>query len=164
MVNPTFVPFSVAELDPIAGLLDLGLPVGDVAHLDVEHVDLAVGREPLAAGAEHHGGVRELLLAGDDLGHAPRDQEDAELARPARGSAQRGPVEGLSRGANRLRRAEHGPLLGQDDELRAVGGRGANESLCDLEVAVVFVRGIELYGGGTHPGIPWQSRLTDQSI
>jgi hypothetical protein len=87
---------------------------------------------------------------------------DAELACPTGRGSQGRAVERLRGRANRFRRAQDGPLLGQDDQLGPVGGGGAHQALGDLEIAVVFVGGIELYGGGAHG--PWEIRLTDQSI
>ena len=172
MVSPTIVAVGLAERDLVAGLLDLRLPVGDVAHLDVEHVDLAVDRDALAVGAEHHRGVGELLLSGTTSGTLPATRwMPSSRAQPA-AALSAGPSSGSARGADRLGRAQHGPLLRQDDQLGAVGGGAAHEALGNLQVAVVFVGGVELYGGGAHifPGRGPASaalvrvRLTDQSI
>ena len=150
MVRPTIAPSASPSAICVAGLLDLGLPVGDVADLHVEHVDLAVDRALLSVGAEHHRGVGELLLPRDHLGDTAGHQVDPELARPARRGGQRRAVERLGAGADRLGRAQDGPLLGQDDQLGAVGCGAPNEALGNLQVAVVFVGGVELYGGGAH--------------
>jgi hypothetical protein len=57
------------------------------------------------------------------------------------------------------RRPEHRPLLRQRHELGAILGGGTDEALGHLEVAVVVVGGIELYGccahlsSGPEPGL-----------
>jgi len=140
----------IGQLDLISGLLDLGFAIGDVADLHVEHVDLPVDGEPLPSRGEHHGGVGELLLAGDDLGNASGDEEDPELSGPAGRGTKRGAIQRLGRSTNRIGRTEHGPLLGQDDQLSPIGGGLPHKPLCDLEVAVVSIRGIQLYGGSAH--------------
>ena len=91
--------------DLVAGLLVLGLAVGDAADLDVEHVDLAVGGEVVAVGADQRRGVEELLRPLDPLGEAAGEQVDAELARPAAGGG-RGSAR---RAARRRRAAPRGP-------------------------------------------------------
>ena len=65
----------------------------------------------------------------------------AVIVGPSSGSAPASRVAGV---------AEQVPLLGQDDELGAVGGGGAHEALGDLEVAGLVARRVELYGGGAH--------------
>jgi hypothetical protein len=150
----------LAEGDLIARLLDRRLAVFDVADLHVEHVDLAVDRALLPVGTEQHGCVGELVVIGDDLGDAARHQVDAEFAGPAGCGAQGGAVERLRRGADRLGRAQHRPLLGQNDQLRALGGGPSNKALGNLEVAVVFVSGVELYGGGAQFFSPTKTRIS----
>ena len=120
MVSPTCTPSASPNRDLTTGLLDGRLAVGHVADVDVEQVDLAVDGPPLAARAEHDRGVRELVLATDDLGHAAGDQEDRVLAPTGRGR-ERGAVEWLGGGTKCIGRAKDRPLLGEDDELGAVG-------------------------------------------
>ena len=45
---------------------------------------------------------------------------------------------------------EQVPLLGQGDQLGAVGGRVVHEALGSLEIPLLVVRRVELYGGGSH--------------
>ena len=106
----------------------LGLAIGDAADLDVEHVDLAVGGEVLAVGADQDRGV-ERLVPPAPLGDAAGEQVDAQLARPAAGGAQGRAVERLGPGQQLLAAGEQVPLLGQGDELGAVGGGSAHEPL-----------------------------------
>jgi len=136
----------------LAGRLVLGLAVGGPAHLDIEHVDLAVDGLLLAVGPEVHGGVGAAVGAGDALGDRARDEVDAELARGRGRPLQGRPVDGLGAGDDVLGRAQHRPLLGQHHELGAGRGGLAGEPVGGREIAV-SVRGRgELYGGSTHCG------------
>jgi len=74
----------------------------------------------------------------------------AELARRRARPAQRRAVERLGAGGGLLGRAEHGPLLRQNDELRAARGRLAGQPVGRLEVAVAIGGGAELHGCGAH--------------
>ena len=123
-----------------AGLLVLGLAVGDAADVDVEHMDLAVGGLDLPVGADQDRGVEGPLLALDPLGDAAGEQVDAELARPGARRIERRPVERLGPVAQRRRVAEQVPLLGQHDQLGAVGGGRADQALGHLEVAGLVAR------------------------
>jgi hypothetical protein len=92
----------VRQHDLLAGTLERGLPVDVAADLDVEHVDLAVDRLDLAVGADVHGGVGELLLAGEGLQERARDEVHAELGRGLPGPRDGRSVERLSRRAQLL--------------------------------------------------------------
>jgi hypothetical protein len=150
----------IADRDLVPGLLNRRLAVRHVPDVHVEHVDLAIDRAGQAIRSEHHRGVRKLLPSRNSLGDASGDQVNPEFARPTCGGGEGRPIEWLGRGGERLRRPESRPLLGQDDEFSSVGGRGAHQPLRDLEVAVVLVRGVELYGCDSHvsrrlPCLPW---------
>ena len=136
--------------DLVARLVGVGLAVAGPADLDVEHVDLAVGRARLAVGAEVHGGVADAVGALDVLGDRAGDEVDAELARGVTRPRQRGAVERLGAGGGLLGAREHGPFLGQDDEIRARRGGGARESVRGLEVAVAVRSRVELHSSGPH--------------
>ncbi len=71
----------------------------------------------------------------------------AVAARPRR---PRAAVERLRAGAQVLAAAEHAPLLGQHDELRAVGRGRAREAVRALEVAVEVGGAGQLDGGDAH--------------
>ena len=73
-----------AEHRRVAGRLVVGLAVDGAVDLDVEQVDLAVGRADLAVGADVDARVAQLLLAGDALGDRAGDEVDRQLARDAR--------------------------------------------------------------------------------
>ena len=101
------------------------------------------------------------------LGDAPREQVDAELARPLAGRAEAGAVERLGAGDQRLAAGQQVPLLRQGDELGAVGGGLADEALGHREVSRLLVGGVELYRGYPQGSLSiWMARrwLTDQSI
>ena len=72
---------------------------------------------------------------------------------------QRGAVERLGARGGLLGAREHGPLLGQHDELGARRGGGAREAVRGLEVAVAVRGRVELHGGGPHGewllSLPW---------
>ena len=61
-----------------------------------------------------------------------------------------GAVERLGAGEQRLAAPQRAPLLGQDDELRAVGGGRAGEPIGALEVRVEVCGGGQLDGGDAH--------------
>ena len=101
-----------------------------------------------------HRGVGELLLLGYDLRHAARHQIDpSSRAHPA-AAVRAGPSSGSA--DERIASGEPSTVhfSRQDDELRALGRGPANEALGNLQVAVVFVSGVELYGGGAHYSPP----------
>ena len=72
------------------------------ADLDVEHVDLAVGRAVLAVGTDVDARVRAARGALDALGDRAGDEVDAELARPSRAPRS---ARGRPRAAPRPRRS-----------------------------------------------------------
>jgi hypothetical protein len=77
-----------------------------------------------------------------------------------------GAVERLGAVEQRLRAAQHGPLLGQADQLGAVGGSLAHQALGYLEVSPLVIGRVELNCGGPH-GLSSprpKAWLTDQSI
>ena len=94
----------------------------------------------------------------------PGDEVDAQLARGAARPAERRAVERLRAGRGLLRRAQHGPLLRQHDQLGAARGGRARQPVGRLEVAVAIGRGAELHGCGEHGGPLLGSGLTRQSI
>jgi hypothetical protein len=134
----------------VGGLLVVGLAVGPAPDLHVEHVHLAVDGLHLSVGADVHAGVRALLPALDTLGDRAGDEVDAQLggrrARPPQGRA----VERLGTRRGLLRRAQHGPLLGEHDELRTGGGGRSSEPVGGGEVALAIGGTGELDGGGDH--------------
>ena len=83
-----------------------------------------------------HAGVAQLLAALAALGDRAGDEVDAELARGRARPRDRRAVERLGARAQVVAGPEHGPLLGQHDELRAVGGGGADVPVRGREVAV----------------------------
>jgi hypothetical protein len=113
-------------------------------------VDLAVDSTDLAVGPQHHRGVEGLLVPRGALGEAPGQQVDAELGGPAGGGADRVAVERLGGIDDPLGRPQERPLLGQRDQLRAVGRRLADQPLGDLEVSVVVVGCVQLNCGDAH--------------
>ena len=60
--------------DLLARLLEVRLAVGDAADVDVEHVDLAVGGEVGAVGADQDGSVEGALVEGALAAPPPRSQ------------------------------------------------------------------------------------------
>ncbi len=114
--------------DLLAGLLVVGLAVGNAADLDVEHMDLAVDGEVLAVSADQDRGVEGLAFRAP-LGDAAGEQVDAQLAGPAAGSAEAGPVERLGPGEQLFPTREQVPLLGQGEQLRSLGGGDPHEPL-----------------------------------
>ena len=100
--------------------------------------------------------LRKQVLALDALGDRARDELDAELAAPRPRPRDCRAVERLSAGAQVLAAPEHAPLLGQHDELRAVGRGRAREAVGALEVAVEVGGAGQLDGGDAHG-----SRLQD---
>ena len=143
------------EHDLLARLLELGLAVGAPADLDVEHVHLAIHRPDLALRVDVHGGVGELLA-----GPATRSRiEPATRSTPssraiARAHAIAGAVERLGRRAQLLLGAHRRPLLGQHDQLRAVGRRRAREAIGDGHVRDLIGGGVELDCGDPQERIP----------
>ena len=70
-----------------------------------------------------------------------------------------GPSSGSAPAAVSSGLGEHGPLLGQHDELRAGCGGSAREAVRGLEVAIAVRGRVELHGGGPHgecsSRLPW---------
>jgi len=96
-------------------------------------------------------GVAQLVLALDALGDRAGDEVDAERLRGLRGP--RGRLAGpdpLGGGAQVVAGSDRRPLLGQDDERRAVGGGPAHEAVGLLQVGGLVGPGVELDGGGAH--------------
>ena len=73
--------------DLLSRLLGLRLAVGHAAHVDVEHVDLAVAGVELAVGADQDRRVEGLLLALDPLGDAARDAGGSPAPGPTSAAA-----------------------------------------------------------------------------
>ena len=122
------------EHDLLAGLLELGLAVDAPADLDIEHVHLAVDGADLARGVDVHRGVRELLPPAQLLEDRAGDDLDAQLARGLARPGHGGTVERFGRFAQLLLGAHRGPLLGEYDQLSALGGRRAREPVGGGEV------------------------------
>ncbi len=122
-----------AEDDLVARRLAVGLAVLAAADEHVEHVQLAVGRAVTAVGADvDRGVVAALGVLGGPLGDRAGDEVDLQLARDRARPAQRRAVERLGPGALVLRRAVHRPLLGQDDQGRAIASGGPHETVRGL--------------------------------
>ena len=89
--------------------------------------------------------LRSLSWPVDALGDRAGDEVDRELAgdvaRPGHGGA----VERLGAGLQVLAAAEHHPLLGEEHERRAVGGRDAHEAVGGLQVARLVGRRGQLH-------------------
>ena len=154
---------AVGELghhDLVAGILGGGLGVHGTVDLDVEQVDLAVDRLDLPVGPDVDAGVEALLGVLDVLEQRAGDQVDAELGGGAARPRDRRAVQGLGPGGHVLARAEHGPLLGQDDELGAARGGLADEPVGPFQVTIGVLGGVELDGGCAH-GDPPDGRGTD---
>ncbi len=155
---------TVTELgddDVAARLLGLRLAVLDPVDHDVEHVDLAVDAADLPVGSDVDARVRELVATLPALDDGAGDQVDAQLlgdlARPRDGRA----VQRLGARGVVLVGAEDVELLGEDDEVRAVGGGRAGQLIRRREVPLlVFIR-VELDGRCAHPATPPPAPLTD---
>ena len=117
-------------------------------------MDLAVGGLELAVGAVVQRGVAQLVLAVDVLGDRAGDEVDPELVRDARGPRARLAADRLGGGAEVVARAERRPLLGEDDEVGAVGRGPADEAVGLLQVGGLVGLGVELDGGGAHRRSP----------
>jgi hypothetical protein len=153
----------LAQDDLRAGLRDGGLAVGAPRDLDVEHVQLAVGRVQLPLGIDVHGGVRQGLagrrpvapvLAGPVLprtGSACAALDDragdeiyAQLARQRLRPLHRGSCERLRACAEVLVAPEQRPLLGEYDQSCPLRRGGAREAICRRQVGGLIRSGIEL--------------------
>ena len=134
-----------AQHDLLAGLGDGGLAVGASLDLDVEHVQLAVGRAQLARRVRR---ARRCSPAARVLARRstidPATQVDPQLARQLARPRDRGPVERLGAGAQVLVAPEHGPLLREYDQSCAVGGRGARQAIRGGHVRGLVGGGVEL--------------------
>jgi hypothetical protein len=135
--------------DLLARLLVLGLAVGDAADVDVEHVDLAVGGEVVAVGADQDRGV-EGAAGGPGLADAAGEQVNAQLARPAASGGEARAVERLGAGQQLLALGQQVPLLRQGDQLGAVGRRRAHQPLGRGQVAGLLTVRVELYDRCAH--------------
>ena len=166
MVRPSSTPSAVLESDDlVARLLVLGLAVDAPADLDVEHVDLAVGRARLAVGAEVHATCC-----------APRSRpRRARRSSRRRGrcrarARRRAPTSAPGRRAARRRRrspracASTAHFSGSTTSVGARRGGGAREPVRGLEVAVAVGGRVELHGGGSHGMGSSPAGLTRQSI
>ena len=108
--------------------------------------------------------MRPLPAGGGD---AAGEEMDAELGGPAPGRGQARAVERLGLGEQPLAAGEEVPLLRQGDEVRAVGRRGADETLGGGDVPGPVVARIQLYGCYSQDFLSadlFSERLTDQSI
>src|SRR6185312_14523279 len=101
----------------------VGLAIADAAHVDVEQVDLGVGGDALAVGREGDRDVANAVAVGDRDRAA--DQVELQATRPFRQG-----VEGVTAVLERLGVGEQFaavgngvPLLGQQHQARAAGGR-----------------------------------------
>ena len=150
-MRPSSRPSTDADDDLLAGLLVLGLAVGDPADFDVEHVDLAVDGEVIAVGPDQDRGV-EGLLAGSPprsaMLPASRWMPSSRAQRAGGGEARA--VERLGAGRQLLAGGEQVPLLRQGDELGAVGGGGAHQALGGGEVPRLLAGRVELYRRYAH--------------
>ena len=133
-------------------LLRLRLAVGEAADLDVEEVDLPVGRDELAFGVEDEAGVRELLAALAALGDRAADERDAVRLGPAAHRLDRlAALDRLGGLVEDIRRADDVPLLGEGDDVGA-GRRGLrDEPLSLFEVRSLLLPARELDAGNADP-------------
>ncbi len=129
--------------------------------------------DDVSLGVDHGRCVEEALGAIDPLGDAPGDDVDSEPGGPGADRGERWAVDRFGGRPQRLAVTKDGPLLRQDDELGAVGGRRAHEPLGGFDVAVAVRGRVELHRRRAdlmpvsllHLSIPPAStRLTDQSI
>ena len=91
-----------AVTSSVAGLLVLGLAVGDAADVDVEHVDLAVDGEVLAVGADQDRGVEEPLAAAPRSAMLPASRWMPSSRAQPRAALEAGAVERLGAGEQLL--------------------------------------------------------------
>jgi hypothetical protein len=115
-------------------------------------VDLAVDGLDLPVGTDVDARVEALLGLVRVLVERSRDQVDPQLRRGAPRPVHRLAVQGLGSGGHVLARAQHGPLLREDDKLRAVGGGVAHKAIGPLQVTIGVVGGVHLDGGCAHWG------------
>ena len=168
--QPDLHPVASPSAISLTGLLDGRLPVGDVADVDVEQVDLAVDGARSPSGPNMTEVFASLSWSGTTSGTLPATRKIPSSRAQRHAAVSAGPSSGSAEERSRIGRAKDRPLLREDDELGAVGRGGAHEAPGNLQVAVILVRGVELYGGGAHlPGrCPvlrvHPGRLTDQSI
>ena len=94
--------------------------------------------------------MKGFSAVADALGDRARQEVDAERARPAAGGGEAGTVERLGARDQLLAGGEQIPLLRQGDELGAVGGGGADQTLGGAEVAGLVGGRIELDGSDAH--------------
>ena len=133
--------------DQLARLLARRLGVDGAVDLDVEHVQLAVGRLDRAVGADVQARVGGLRLAFTPLDEGAGDQVDLQFAGRLLRPLRRRPIERLRLLLHDLRAAQHGPLLGKHDQLRALAGGMPGETIGGLEVALDVLGGVELHRG-----------------
>ena len=98
-------------------------------------MDLAVRDDEVSLGIENERGVGELLATLALLGNRAADERDAVLARPPGHRVDRlALLERLGGGVEHLGVPDRVPLLGQNHDVRAHGGRPPEQSLGGLEV------------------------------
>ena len=116
------------EHDLVARLVGLRLAVDAAADLDVEHVDLAVGRaRPRRRGRSARRCCGRAWRRRPARRSSRRSGRSPARARRPRPRSSGGAVDRLGARGGLLGRAEHRPLLGQHDERRA-GLRGGARS------------------------------------
>ena len=116
-------------------LFGLGLAIRLAADVDVEEVDLAIGRDQLSAGIEDETRVRQLLASLAPLGDRAADERDAVLLRPAAHRFDRlAAADRLGGGVEHTGIADRVPLLGEGDDVGARRSRAGHEPLGLLQV------------------------------
>ncbi len=132
--------------DLIAGLLELGLAVGEPVDRHVEHVDLAIERADLAVGGDVHRGVVPqpvLRQLGERAGH----QFELELPRALAGPRHRRTVDRLRTRVQLGAAPEQRPLLRKHHKLSAARRRLTHEPIGRREVRRTVRRRIQLHRG-----------------
>jgi hypothetical protein len=124
------MPLDLGRDHPVAGQNRRRLVGRDVAtQVDVEEVDLAVGREDGPAGGEEHAGV--VVLAGHvrALEDGAAEEVDAVPAGRSGEALGGGAGDRLGIGLVQLARPQVGDVLRQGDHLGAAGGRLVDQPL-----------------------------------
>jgi hypothetical protein len=119
----------------VPGLLGFGLAVHLATDVDVEEVNLAIGRNQLSARIEDEARVRQLVAAFAPLGDRAADQRDPVLLRPAAHRPDR--LTALDRLGGVVQHAgiaDRVPLLWKGDDVCARRGRAGHEALGFLQV------------------------------
>ncbi len=145
--------------DLLTRLVRVGLAVTLALDLHVEHMQLAINRLNLTVRADVHGGVGELLAPLDALGDRAGDKIELQLCCRRTRPSDRASVERLCACTQVLWGAHDRPLLGQHDQRRASGRRGAHLLVRGRDVRLDIRTGIQLNGGSLHmpselPGVP----------